>query len=948
MEDKNDNNIKIDNKEENKEEDIVENKEDKNEENKNEIKDENKEDKKEEIKEDNNNENEENNRDNKGENKVENKNKEDKKEEIKEDYKEEDKEDKNEEQKKDDDKENNIENIIENKEEKEEENKDESQEGKDIIKEENKVENKEENNDDVDKQIEDDNKEKNKILNEEENNEKEEKNEDDKNINNKDDANSESFRDDKSNTSSNLHLSTGFQRFNSENEMDKIISGVNESQINLINSNININIDNSIKIEEKKEEEEKEEEKEEENKKEEKEEENKKEENKKEEIENENVSNILGDIFRNVVKVKSKKPKENLRMSLYRKNLDNEPKDFGSFIKDILNEIKQNTLNFLDKTMKEFDKRYNEYIEKINKYINENEIKMSKLLKNKMEIIENEYILDFADNHLFENFENIFEIHQNLFDSIEEHIELLKIFLEQSNLIKQKNPLECYINNHCSEILNSWFLNKIDLQKLDLSKIIKNQDLSDLCSKYICKKKDNNFSSLTIKKEGKEISPFESYYIKENLNNLKKMNFIQMKSNDINSLFKVINTNSNTNTNSNKSQIKISDSYPSAEKLSSLSLINSDLSSNDLNKINSPSLSKLKLKRSNLSLNLKSFFGNIIGKTLSLEKLYLQKCFMDNESLSDFIEFLSEAPKVLESLQFLNLSGNDFTKVDLTTNFIKKQCSLKNLQYLDCSKNNIFDFSQENFQAFPQLKVLDLTDNNMSNHLFFDNIKKLPNNIVLLSNNLFLNNNKKNAEDYREYLNNKLMQFEYKIKKLDLSFLYNRKIIDKLFELKFSPIIKISLVKLNLSYCGLNDINATKFLQSNYGLLNLKELNLSNNFITMEIFNLLLKNEVPLDNLYSLDLSFNDINSVKLDDYKQLELFVLSSSKLKKIKLQETKFVQELLVLTIEQKIEMAQINQRLSQKGIKFIVEKENEVLTKPLESLSLFEIKDKEMDTY
>jgi hypothetical protein len=357
----------------------------------------------------------------------------------------------------------------------------------------------------------------------------------------------------------------------------------------------------------------------------------------------------------------------------------------------------------------------------------------------------------------------------------------------------------------------------------------------------------------------------------------------------------------------------------------------------------------LKLKRNILSLNLKSFFGNILGKALSLRKLYLQKCSIDSQFLSEVFEFLSDAPKILESLQFLSFKGNDITKVDLTNNIIKKKCVFKSLQYIDCRKNNIFDFSQENFQVFPELKVLDLTDNNMSNHLFFDNVRKLPDSIVLLSNNLFLNNNKKNAGDYRKYLNNKLIQFNHKIKFLDVSFLYNKKILDQLSNLKLSPMVKISLVKLNLSYCGLNDATIFKFLQNNFGLLNLKELNLSNNFITLEILNLLLQNEIPFDNLYSLDLSMNNIESVNLDIYKQIDLFTEINSKLKKLKFQGTKFSQELLMIKTNENLkeEFEEITQKLCNKGVKFVVESENKELVSFMKNS--FELKDKEKkDTF
>ena len=919
METKNDNDIENNNKEENKEDKKEELKQENNEEDKVESKEynkgENQENNKndnmvdnEEHKEENNDANKENNNINKDENKIEN----EKEKENKEQNEVEDKEGNNDAENQDVNKEGNKDentkqNIKENNEEKkekqnlenEDEKKDESKEGKDIIKEEYKLENKEENKEVLDNQKEIENKETN----------------DDKNIINKNDINSEIAKNDKNNINSNLHLSTDFQEINSENKIDKI-------------TNINNN-----KIEEKKEAVEQEK--------------NKKEE---EEKENLNANNILGDIFRNVVRIKSKQPKENLRISLYRINLDNEPKDFGSIIKAKLNEIKQSTLDFFDKTMKEFNEKYNEYINKINNYINENELKMSKLLENHIDQIENENILDFADNHIFEKFENIFEIHQNIFDSIEEHIGLLKLFLEQSNLIQQNNPLECYINNNSCEIYNSWLLNKIDFQKLNLSNIIKNKYLSDLCSNYLCKKTENNFSSITINNENKENLPLESFFVKENLKNVKKMKFIQLKSGEINSLFKVsnANTNANTNTNISKSQIKISNGYPSVEKLSSLTLINSDLSSNDLHKMNSPSLIKLKLKRNNLSFNLRSFLGNILGKALSLQKLYLQKCSIDDQSLLEILEYLSDSKQIMDSLQFLSFSGNDITKVDLKNNVIKKQCAFKSLQYIDCSKNDIFDFSQENFQAFPQLKVLDLADNNMSNHLFFDNVRKLQGNIVLLSNNLFLNNNKKNAKDYRKYLNDKLIQFNHKIKKLDISFLYNKKIIDQLNDLKLSPMVKISLIKLNLSYCGLDNTTTTKFLQNNYGLLNLKVLNLSNNFITLEIFNLLIKNKIPFDNLYSLDLSMNSIESVKLDDYKAIFLFTQINSKLKKIKLQGTKFTQEFLLLMSNDdlKKEIEKINQKLCNKGFKFVVENEYKVFVSPLEQS--FELKDKEQDAF
>jgi len=985
--------IKEENKEENKKEEIKEEikeenkkEENKKEEIKEEIKEENKEENKEEIKDNKNIENKEDKKDeekkeeiqeNKNIENKEDKKDEDKKEENKEDKKEDKKVDKKEDKKEDTKEEvelekkneNNKEGIKEgNKEDKKDENS--KEENKDEKKEEVNLENKEENKKDREEKIEEvkeNNKEENKDNNK---NESTDNNEENKQENKDDNQEINKIENNDANKGENkIEDEEGIKKENKEenNENNK---EENKNEIKVENQDANKEANNDDNKEqniienneEKKEDERKEikdiikeeenienkealdNQKDKDNKEKDQiinEEKNNEKEEKKEDDENINENSILGDIFRSVVKIKQKQPKENLNVSLY-KNLDNEPKSFGSIIKAKLNEIKQNTLNFFDKISKEFDKRYSEYINNINKYINENELKMSKLLENQKDLIENENILDFADNHIFENFDNIFEMHQNIFDSIEDNIDLLKLFLEQSTLIQQKNPLESYINNNTTEILNSWFLNKIDYQKLNLSNIIMNEFLSDLCSNYLCKKKEYNFSSITINSKDKGTLPLESIFTKDKFNSLKKIKFIDLRSDEMNSLFKM----ANINTNINKSQNKVDDCNSSVEKLSSLTLINSDLSSNDLNNINPPSLIKLKLKRNILSFNLQSSLGKILGKTLTLQKLYLQKSSIDNHSLSEVFEFLSDSTKIFDTLQIVSFAGNDITKVDLKNNLTKKQCVFKNLKYLDFCKNNIFDFSQENFPFFPELKILDLTDNNMSNHLFFDNTRKNPDIIVLLSNNLFLNNNKKNAEDFRKYLNNKLNQFNHKITKLDFSFLYNKNLLDQLIDLKLSPIVKISLIKLNLSYCGLNDTTSCQLLQNNFGLLNLKDLNLSNNFITIEIFNLLLKNEVPLDNLHSLDLSMNEITSVKFDDFKKIDLFIQLNSKMKKIKFQETKFVQELLVILLSKKEEFQQISQRLSNKGVKFIVEKENMVLIKPLESL--FEIKDKEIDTY
>ena len=96
--------------------------------------------------------------------------------------------------------------------------------------------------------------------------------------------------------------------------------------------------------------------------------------------------------------------------------------NFSDLINVQLNEVKQNTLSYLDKAKMELDKRYSLYINKINEYINENELKISKVLPR---FETNENIMNYADDKIFKQIDYLLEIHDNIFSALEDHITLL-------------------------------------------------------------------------------------------------------------------------------------------------------------------------------------------------------------------------------------------------------------------------------------------------------------------------------------------------------------------------------------------------------------------------------------------------------------------------------------------------------------------------------------------
>ena len=163
--------------------------------------------------------------------------------------------------------------------------------------------------------------------------------------------------------------------------------------------------------------------------------------------------------------------KSSTRHSIFNYDLNNKTtisneNNFNDIIIAQLTKAKENTISFLKNTVKELEKRYSSYIKKMDEYINENEMKISKVFPT-LENTEN--FLNYANNNIFKQIDNLLEIHDNIFSALEDNINLLYTFLEQSNLIKQKNPLESFLSNNSNDILNCWILNKIDFNKLNLS-----------------------------------------------------------------------------------------------------------------------------------------------------------------------------------------------------------------------------------------------------------------------------------------------------------------------------------------------------------------------------------------------------------------------------------------------------------------------------------------------
>ena len=587
-----------------------------------------------------------------------------------------------------------------------------------------------------------------------------------------------------------------------------------------------------------------------------------------------------------------------------------------NIIKDRIVDVKEDILQYLEETKNKLEIKYNNFIKNVNELLLEKEKQLSKILSGDTG---GENFINYANKNLFNQLDDILEIHDYIFSALEDNFNLLYSFLDQSNLINQKKPIEYFIDNNSKDILNCWILNKFDFNQIDLSKIISNKELSDLFIGYVSKMNNNEYSSISLQKYNKENFPLEIELLNNNIDNVKKIKFIGLNKDDINNINKELNGKV-------KDKKKVNDNKSQAKKVRSLSIINSDFKKINPLKINFPSLKIFKLKNSFMDISY--IFNYIINESNSLIKIHLENINFTDNSLKVFFELLSTKKSITNTLKSLSFKGNILTKISLD-NFNLGEGVFKNLLYLNFSKNNIYEFSERIFRLVPELQVFDLTDNNISNRILFDFLKegkKILRFISLLSNNIFIHNNNSNNTQYIKYISDSLSTFQHKIKKISFCLTFNQNNIYQFTKLKISPAVKISLYKLDLSFCGLNDENLWKFFKNNFGLLNLEVLNLSNNYLTNNFFDLCSgsKGDIILAKIKVIDLSFNDIDMKELKNLKTLEKFIDNHHELKRLKLQYTEFFEGfiLLVKLNDFKQEVNPIIKKLISREIKFVLE--------------------------
>ena len=548
--------------------------------------------------------------------------------------------------------------------------------------------------------------------------------------------------------------------------------------------------------------------------------------------------------------------------------------DFCEIIEKKLDEIKKESISKLENILDKFKSCYSEFEEKMSSYIRVGENNLSKAMDLNMTKA-NSTLLRFINRNIFNKIDHLSYIYDNIINNIEDNFELMNKFLEQDELYEQKNPIEYFLNKYSENIMNCSIINKFNFDKIDISKIISNSYYKyyiEFIKEY---KKNIMIKTFKIKRGDKK----EKFFL-ENFNHLKKLEIEDADLEYLKKILKDIEDNQSKNNNNNN-----------LEKLVIRNFGNLDQIKNLQYKIKLNKIEKIKF-HSGQSLNnilLEELFFKQIKNLVSLT---LEKVNMTNIGLYKLSQAL---PKYLNSLEYLSLAHNSISsfRIDYYEKEENEDKLFEKLKYFNLSNNNINGFDYD-LGIFPQIKLLDLSSNCFFQSSLFDSWIKKKGKIVLFNNNIFITNCPANNNRYIEYLNRELPHMDCGLKALDLRFTFDKENQNELEKFKLSHSIKLSLIKLNLSYCGLKTDTVINFLKNNFGIFSLKKLNLSYNNIEIDIFERINCDEIKLDNLTSLNLSENKIAFLEKDkeeikifrEYSEhLINFIKKHQKLEKIKL---------------------------------------------------------------
>lgn len=630
---------------------------------------------------------------------------------------------------------------------------------------------------------------------------------------------------------------------------------------------------------------------------------------------NENEINEEEDIFLNnddllTYFLKQKKENELILDKNDNKNIikDNSYNNYLDSLTKELQKTKEKTISYFKELINVLEKKYNTYIIKLTEIIKQKEKEIKDIIltkKKKINMNSKNIIMKLYTKIFYNKIDDIKDLHNSIFATIESNICLLDHYLDDFSLFSEKYPIEQFLNKNIKKIEDSFILKQINYTKVNYSTSIINDELLKLLSQNLDILENNNFKSITLnkninnkkEKDNKNINNIDKsikddkdylYKVRALENNIKKIHKLKLINLVNDEIYDILLNylKKNNIDNNNICEIKL-------DSIKNIHFINCKVPDNNLfqNKeiihLNIPNIIKIKIQ--DCKLQKLSYFLPLIKNARNLKNIYMENINLTQNNYLYIFNQINSNVNIINSLEYISFSNNDISKVDF--NYFQNLINFRNLKYIDFSKNNIYYFNEENLNYLPSVKIIDLSYNNISNaKLFNNNINKKKPILIFFSSNLFLINNESNKKKYINYLINYFSSTSCEVPKtLNLSFLFDKNNIEDLNKFYISPIIRLSLIKLDLSYNYLTSAILKKFFDNNKGIISLQSLILNHNNIDFNFFkDVLALNE--LNNIKIIDLAFNNIDYNNYKDIEVLEHFLETRPNLEAIHIQKNPF----------------------------------------------------------
>ena len=496
----------------------------------------------------------------------------------------------------------------------------------------------------------------------------------------------------------------------------------------------------------------------------------------------------------------------------------NEREEFSEIIMKKLDEIKANSVSQFHSQIEQINNNFEKFKDKILSFIT---LKEKKILDVTEPEKSTKSILKYATQNIFNNINETIKICDNLINTIEQNFNLLNSFFEQNIMINTKKQAENFLISNFRLIENCSILNKFNFTELDTTNLNKIEYYKFYIN-YLSQKKievEGNTKNYLIKKENLQNG---IVFLMENFSGLEKLKLEGITNNDFISILKNIDINIK---NRNKFNIK-------TLCLKNLGSIDFKIESSKLNRIK-----KLKVQKGGY-INILTMSKLFIEYNKNLSSLSLEFINMTDIGFQLLISSLIKNPNITNTLEYLSLEGNRITIVKYDKEDNKNQNQFfQNLKTLNLAKNAIYKF-EFFLEVLPKLKFLDLSSNDLPTGCFMEKAIKqdFKDKLVLLNDNMFITNSSNNNKIYIDYLNKRLPIFDFEIKNLNLNFAYDIENQFNLESLKLSTNVVISLIKLDLSLCGLFTDVLINFFKNNPKFLSLRSLILRYNNIKGDFF----------------------------------------------------------------------------------------------------------------